>query len=522
MSIGENTLYPENNPPATPSPVGQPAAASYEPALYPTSQSQPVRRSLPVDPVSQAPATPPISSTPAAPEVSQPQPVSPPPAGPPSAGSRFSLGMILKIGIGAGIFFLLLFVIIAVVLPIFSRPKVSSHVTLTYWGLWEDAPIMQPLINGFEREHPEITINYIKEDPAQYRERVMTRIKNGNGPDIFRFHNSWVPTLTGYLLPFSQDIMTPSEFKNEYYPVMQTDLIKNGAIYGIPLEIDTLSLFVNSDILTSAGVQVPKTWNDFITASKQLTVKDTDGNIKTAGAALGTYDNVTHAPDILSMLFVQQGADLTNLAGSKDDVAAALKFYTSFASDQGNVWDGTLDNSLTAFAKGNLAMYFGYSWDILTIKAIDPNLHFAIYPVPNLYGRDMTVASYWVEGVSATTKHPKEALEFMKYLSQKESEQTFYSATVNSGRPVGEPYARQDLASLLKDNPLAAPFVAQGNKAISSYFIAQTSDGDHGINSITDTYLGNAVRSILGDTSPESAADTLVQGVTQTLSQYGK
>lgn len=499
MSIGGNNLYPRPDPYA----AGQtPASVQPQPEQVPPAEAVADPTSVPGQPMGQA--------------------APPPSAPPPVPGSKLPLGMILKIGIGAGIFFLLLFLLVTFILPIFARPKTPGHVTLTYWGLWEDANIMQPLIDGFERSHPNVTINYLKEDPNQYRARVMTRIKNGNGPDIFRFHNSWMPMLTGYLLPFSQDTITQAQFKNDFYPVMQSDLIKNGAIYGIPLEIDTLSLFVNTDILKSAGVSVPKTWNEFIAASKQLTVKDTDGAIKTAGAALGTYDNVAHAPDILSMLLVQQGADLHKLADTPSDVSDTLKFYTSFAKDQNNVWDTSFDNSLTQFAKGNVGMYFGYSWDILTIKAINPDLNFSIHPVPNLYGRGMTVASYWVEGVSATTKHPKEALEFMRYLSQKETEQTFYTATVNSGRPIGELYARQDLAPLLKDDPLAAPFISQAKQAFSSYFIDKTSDGEKGINSVADTYLGNAVRSVLGDTSEESAAETLIQGITQMLSQYEK
>ena len=42
-----------------------------------------------------------------------------------------------------------------------------------------------------------------------------------------------------------------------YYPVANTDLIKNGAIYGIPLEVDTLELYVNTDLFKSAGLTVP-------------------------------------------------------------------------------------------------------------------------------------------------------------------------------------------------------------------------------------------------------------------------
>ena len=83
-------------------------------------------------------------------------------------------------------------------------------------------------------------------------------------------------------------------------------------------------------------------WNDFMNDSKTLTVKDVNGKIKTAGAALGTFDNVNHAPDILSLLFVQNGVNLNNISSTSEKVIDALNFYTSFALGDVNVWDLSL------------------------------------------------------------------------------------------------------------------------------------------------------------------------------------
>ena len=77
-----------------------------------------------------------------------------------------------------------------------------------------------------------------------------------------------------------------------------------------------------------------------------------------------------------------------------DRAANALNFYTSFATDQNNVWDNTLDPSILAFSKGNLAMYFGYSWDYFTIKQDNPNLNFQMVPVPQLPNQNVNMASY--------------------------------------------------------------------------------------------------------------------------------
>src|ERR1035437_7758161 len=391
-----------------------------------------------------------------------------------NSSSSFPLMKIVKLLIGILAVVFLGIIIFAVVIPALTKNN-NQKVTLTYWGLWEDNRIMQSVISDFQRQYPNITIDYSKQDIKQYRERLVTRINNGNGPDVFRFHNTWYPMLSSILLPLPNDTISKSDFNQWFYPVAQKDLIKNGAIYGIPLHIDTLALYINLDSFKSAGLKPPTNWNDFINDSKTLTVKDVDGKIKTAGAALGTFDNVNHAPDILSLLFVQNGVDLNNIPSTSQQATDALNFYTSFALGDANVWDSTLDPSILAFTKGNLAMYFGYSWDYFAIKAANPNLNFQIAPVPQLPNNTVNLASYWVEGVSVKGKHQKEALLFMKFLADKNTQDKLYSEEAKT-RAFGEIYSRRDLADKLKDNPYVYPFVQQAKMAVSSFFIDGTYD----------------------------------------------
>ncbi len=397
----------------------------------------------------------------------------------------------------------------------------SGKVKLVWWGLFEDPAVVQPIIADFERQNPNITIEYSKQDPKQYLDRLNTRTNLGTGPDIFRFHNTWYPMLSDKLLPLSSDVISQDEFKKAYYPVMQTDLIHNGGIYGIPLGADSLSLFVNTDLLTAAGVQVPTTWEDFVAAAKKLTVKDENGTIKTAGAALGTYNNITHASDIVSLLFIQQGVDLSNLTASAQDETDAIDFYTSFAKGDSSTWNKDLDSSILSFSQGKLAMYFGYSWDIFTIQHLNKDLQFKVYPVPSLFDRKATIASYWVEGVSAKSQHQREALLFMHYLAQKDTAQKFYTAASKT-RSFGEPYARTDLADSLKDNARLYPFVSQLKNAKSIVFSSDTGDGNSGLNSMSNSYLGNAINGIINDdSSTTSVVGTLNQGIAQAFAKYG-
>jgi multiple sugar transport system substrate-binding protein len=428
------------------------------------------------------------------------------------------LKKILKILAGVTILVFIALAVIVFIVPRFSGSN-NEKAELTYWGLWEDQRVLQSVIDDFQKKYPNITVKYAKQDIKGYRERLDTRIKNGNGPDVFRFHNTWVPMISSLLLPIPSDVIDTKEFKSSFYPVAQRDLIKNGAIYGIPLEIDTLALYINSDIFQAAGLNPPITWEEFMSDAKAVTVKDESGKIKTAGAAVGTYSNIVHAPDIISLLFVQSGLDTAKLSDNSKKAAESLEFYTMFALDDGSVWDTTQDPSPLAFAKGNLGMYFGYSWDYFAIKAANPDLKFEIVTVPQLPDQSKTIASYWVEGVSSKSRHQKEALLFLKFLTSKESSEKIYSEQSKT-RDFGEPYARVDLGNKLKDNPNIYPFISQANNAVSSYFADGTYD--NGLNSKLNTYLGNAVNSILSNTSSETAVQTLIEGESQVLTDYGQ
>jgi multiple sugar transport system substrate-binding protein len=426
------------------------------------------------------------------------------------------LPMWIKIAAGVGIF---LFFLLLILFSFRGGAASGGKVTLTYWGLWENKSTMDQLFADFHRQYPNITVVVSEEDPKQYSERLLTRIKNGTGPDVFAYHNSWIPEMLPVLSPLSTAAITTDEFTKSFYPVAQKDLINRGAIYGIPLEIDTLALFVNNNILKANGGAAPKTWDDFNAIAAAATVKDANGKIKTSGAAMGVYDNIIHASDIVAMLFAQNGANLTNLASTVKNASDALNFYSSFGSTAANnIWDTTLSPSLVGFSQGNVAMCFGYSYDIFAIRVMNPTLDFSVYPVPHLPNRPITIASYWVQGVSANSAHQKEAMLLMHFLAQKDTEEKMYALEAKT-RPFGEPYARVDLADTLKNDPFIAPFLAQAPTAVSTYFSSSTYDT--GLNAQMNGYLANTVRSILSNTSVDTAVTTLSQGVTQILQQYG-
>jgi len=404
------------------------------------------------------------------------------------------------------------FAIYKYVLPKFQKPK---EITLQYWGLWEPESIMQGIISDWQKDHPNIKIVYTQQSPNEYRERLQSALARNQGPDIFRFHITWVPSLKNELEPVPADVMGAAEFEKNYYPVAKENLRSGSTILGLPLEVDTLVLFYNKQIFQAAGKTPPTSWDQLRQLALDLTTRDDSGRIQTAGVALGTTVNVEHWSDILGLMMLQNGVDLTKPSGSSAE--DALTYFTIFNTTD-HVWDETLPSSTMAFATGKVAMYFGYSWDVFEIKNLNPNLDFGVAPVPQLPGTNLAWASFWVEGVAQKSQQKTAAWQFLKFLSSSQNMQKLYQAE-SQVRLFGEPYSRIDMANLITSNALVAPFVNQASQAKTWYLCSRTFD--NGLNDRMIKYFEDTVNAVNGGKSSKEALSTTSEGVAQLLSQYG-
>ncbi|KKR88388.1 MAG: extracellular solute-binding protein family 1 [Candidatus Gottesmanbacteria bacterium GW2011_GWA2_41_12] len=416
------------------------------------------------------------------------------------------------------IIFLVLVILVFFVIKLLNRPKTSKNISLSYWGLWEDNAIFRPIIDDYVKLHPTVKINYQKQTPKEYRERLQAALARGDGPDIFRFHNTWLPMFKEDLAPVPQNIMTTSEYEKTFYPVTKNDLKLGDSYFGIPLELDGLVLLYNDDILKASGVSPPSNWEDVRTAAMKLTVKDkTTNRIVTGGIALGTANNIEHFSDILGLMMLQNGADLKD--PTKPEAVEALTFYRKFAEPPNNTWDDTLENSIVAFAGGKLAMVFVPTWEILNIREMNPSLNFKVMAVPQLPGVNINWASYWVEGVSRRSTNQTEAFNFLKYLSTKEVMVKLYTEQAKQRQLFGEPYSRVDLSETVSSDPYLGPLMQEANSMRSFPLASRTYD--NGINDQLIKYLLDGVNSLSAGASPQSAMETANKGFIQILTKYG-
>lgn len=396
--------------------------------------------------------------------------------------------------------------------PNFNEKKVSGPVTLTVWGFWEE-DVARKVIESYKHINPGVAINYVSASLINYRTRVQTQVVNKQGPDIFVIHNTWVPMFlkTDSLFPAPSEIIDASSFSSTFYPVAKDSFVVNNKVYGVPLSADGLALFYNEDILRAGNVVVPKTWDELVSAAVKLTVKDKNGQIQTAGLALGSTANVDYWADLLGLLFLQQpGVSLIspNSQSAKD----VLRFFTSFIRDEKQkVWDESLPQSLQFFSSGKLAFYFGTYSKIAEIKKTNPTLNFKVAAVPQLPGGNVAWGSFLGAVVSNTSNHPKESWDFLKFLSSKDTQSLILQ---------GAPPARVDLRETYLSDPFIGAFVIQA-PFYKSWFLASNTQ-DQGLNTEVIKLFEDAVMDSAKGFDPSKALDSASRSLPGILDKYTK
>ncbi len=296
----------------------------------------------------------------------------------------------------------------------------GGKVTLTVWGV-EPQNVFSSVTTALESRY---TIQYRAFDPATYESDLVNALAAGKGPDVFMFHSSWLPKHGDLLVPVSAAELSLSTFESLYPTVVEQDFAPNGAVYALPLYIDTLALLVNRDLLDSAGIALPpKTWAEFksVATNPKLRKLDRGGKIIESSAAIGGRSNtIHHAADILSLLMLQSGvpmvsSDFTRADFSRGD--AALSLYTDFANpaSKNYTWNDGLGDAFDAFANGKTASVFGYASDLSTITAKNAFLKMNVVPVPQPSEAklDVNYADYWGLAVSNHSQNSTGAWGFV-------------------------------------------------------------------------------------------------------------
>lgn len=334
------------------------------------------------------------------------------------------------------------------------------------WGTYPIPPDFQDMISRFNKQYEgSFSISYQAFDPRTFDRDIVEALASGRGPDILLLPDDLILRHADKLIPIPYtETFGQREFREQFIQASEYYLRPNGML-AYPFAIDPMVMYWNRDIFSSASIaQPPKYWDEFLTMAPKLTKFDRNQRITQSAVAFGEYDNVRNAKSILSMLFLQTGSPivypeggapvvaLSKFAGGQPNPSAemALRFYMDFSNPQKTVysWNRSKLNSEDEFLAGNLAVYFDYASSYGRLRQKNPNLNFAVAPVPQLRDRKTEITIARLHGLAAlkSSKNLQTAYVVIRLLLEPENAATF-------ARVFNLPPVRRDLLSQRPASP---------------------------------------------------------------------
>ena len=295
----------------------------------------------------------------------------------------------------------------------------SGVVHLEYWTWW---PTASSIVDVWNKSHPNIQVtaeNAGQGSSIQYS-KLAAAVQAGQGPDLALAEYEWMPAyVTGGIAADISQYTGP--IKSAYSQSVWNLVAFGDGVYGVPLDQGPMAYMYRSDLLAKYGLTPPKTWQEFAADAKIVHTKD-------PSVYLANF-NPTDA-EFFAGLARQAGAqwyqndDGTWQVGINDAASKSVADFWNNLIKQGLVLaqpTGTPQyNKLVS--EGKVLSVPGGSWNMTShnFSAIAANTigKWQVAPLPQWTAGDASVsfAGGSATIVTKTSKHPKEAMEFLSWL----------------------------------------------------------------------------------------------------------
>jgi len=297
----------------------------------------------------------------------------------------------------------------------------QGRVNLTFWS-W--VPGIDQAVEVWNRENPNIQVR-VRETPAGNAgtyQNMFNALRAGNAPDLAQVEYDALPSFR--LQNGLQDIgpcgLADQEQQFIDWTWSQTTFGED-AVYAVPQDTGPMAMYYRRDLFERAGIEPPRTWEEYRAAAEQVKREDPDAFI-------------THFPQRDTNWFAglawQAGARWFGLEGDTWQVSMTDEPTRRVA----DYWQGLIDDELVAtnlqgfseqwnaaLARGRVWTWISAVWGNNTITTNAPRTEgdWAVAPMPQ-WEEGANAAGNWGGSTTAVfrgTEHPREAAQFALWLN---------------------------------------------------------------------------------------------------------
>ena len=318
-----------------------------------------------------------------------------------------------------------------------SSTEDSGKVELRY-SIWDNThkEAIETLIEGYEKENPDVDIQLEIISNGDYWTKMETAAAGGSAPDVFwvdarRFGNY---AKEGMLVGMDDYIKENNIDMSQYLENITNIYNYDGTQYAMPSFWDDTVLLINTKLMEEYGIEKPSKdwkWNEMITWLEDAKTKLPSDVYPFASNSieytqLGVYNEIALA-----------GGQVINedktkaLIDTPETINGYKTLFDLVKSDLHSPFDVTIETGAgTLFKSEKALVYQAGSYSLLTYSDKEQAQvagNFEIYPIPEI--KEGVKSKSVIHGVgnviSANSKHPDVAFDFINYMSSEESMKTY-------------------------------------------------------------------------------------------------
>ncbi|MDQ0929184.1 raffinose/stachyose/melibiose transport system substrate-binding protein [Bacillus atrophaeus] len=388
----------------------------------------------------------------------------------------------------------------------------DGKVTLKFFHRWPKEPerrYFEEVVKEFEKEHPDIHIQTEAVLNDSYKDKIKVMLGTSSPPDVFF---SWSDEFAAKFIRGNKALDLSSYYKNdtEWSSQLVGTQIKpftyDEKEYGVPWQMDAKSFFYNKDIFEKLNLKPPSTWEELIKVSKKLKA---NGYTPISFGTKAPW-TISHYIGTLNQRMVDEKTrerDYNAKTGEFTDegyvkALEKLKELMPYFNEHVNSIDH--EYARQQFKSGKSAIMYA---ETAEIKLVDP-VNLGLFSFPDITGQKGSSNSLTgaPEGfmISSKTKHPKEAMEFLQFLTSKKMGEKLV-------KDVGKYSAVQGTAT--EENSTATQREAV-QQIIDADSMVSWFDMDVDVE-IADVYLSSVQQMLGGDMTPAEVMKSVQKAAKQ-------
>jgi len=282
-------------------------------------------------------------------------------------------------------------------------------------------------IAEYEAAHPDIDIVVTSAQNQPFKEKIKTVVGTAEEPDIYY---SWAGEFSerfireNLILDLTPYLEKDSEWKDSLIESQMVNYTtSDGMVYGIPFRLDGKVFAYNRDIFEKLGLEIPKTWDEFLSVLETIKADGTytplaEGNQDQWPGAhyIGTLNQMLVADDVRASDFEPTTSLFTDPGYVKalDDFKQLVPYMNIGVNGM------THDMARQLFTTGQAAICYIELVEITNIyqETEGTDFNWGMFMFPTVEGNgNPDILTGEPEGfvISANTKYPDECVAFLKW-----------------------------------------------------------------------------------------------------------